>query len=446
MAMPPRAKAMHSEAERIANLAEAEREAWFRRLSEKEAEAKLTDWSFWRRPEQAAPEGDWRVWLLMAGRGFGKTRAGAEWVRGLAESHPGARIALVGSNLGEARSLMVEGESGLLAIAPDATRPAFEPSLRRLSWPNGAIATLYSAAEPESLRGPEHHFAWADEIGKWERGSDAWTNLALTLRIGDAPRIAATTTPRPSPLLLKLAREAGVVVRRGSTAANAANLAETWLAAMQAVYGGTRLGRQELGGELLAEAEGALWNHALIERCRGQSVPPLRRVVVGVDPPAGLDGDACGIVAAGLGEDGRAHVLADASVAGRSPEGWARAVAETARAWAADRVIAEKNNGGEMVAAVLRAADIALPVTLAHASRGKAARAEPVAALYETGRARHAGLFPELEDQMCGLVPGGAYAGPGRSPDRADALVWALTELMLGPGGALDEGPRVRVL
>ena len=413
------------------------------RLPEAERHELRHHWELWARRDQLPPPGDWSAWLVCAGRGFGKTRAGAEWVREIAKRDPRARIALVGASLAEARAVMVEGESGILACSPPHRCPVYEPSLRRLTWPNGALATLYSAAEPESLRGPQHTHAWCDEIAKWdmagERATRAWDNLALGLRLGERPRALATTTPRPVPLLLRLlaGKETGeVAVTRGTTLDNRPNLPDRFVQAIESQFGGTSFARQELGGELLDEVDGALWSRALLERCRmaqaGAVLPddPVR-VVVGVAPPAGTRGDACGIAVAALMPGGGALVLADCSVEGASPEGWARAVADAARAWDADRVVAEANQGGAMVASVLHAADLSLPLRLVHASRGKAARAEPVAALYESGRVRHAGLFAQLEDQMCGLMAGGRYQGPGRSPDRADALVWALTELML---------------
>ncbi|ALR22731.1 DNA-packaging protein [Sphingobium baderi] len=424
-----------SDMEWLAGQDDAVRERVLAHLDDAAAERLAAEWRWTARAGQVAPDGDWRVWLMMAGRGFGKTRAGAEWVREIAENDPGARIALVGATLGEARSVMVEGVSGLLSIAPWWCRPAYAPALRKLIWPNGAIATLFGAADPEALRGPQFSHGWADEIGKWPGGEAVWDNLMLGMRLGRRPQVLATTTPRPVPLVRRLAaREGGdTVVTRGRTADNAAHLAEGFLAAMEEGYGGTRLGRQELDGELIEEIEGALWTRDLLERCRVRHVPEkgLTRVVVAVDPPASAHGDACGIVVAGLGADGRAYVLADASVEKMRPEGWARAVAGAAAAYGADRVVAEANNGGAMVESVLRAAEAGLPVKLVHASRGKAARAEPVAALYEAGRVAHRGAFPDLEDEMCGLIAGGGYEGPGRSPDRADALVWALTELML---------------
>lgn len=426
------------------------RAAFLKTLDRGECDGLRWHWEQWARPQQLPPPGNWRVWLVCAGRGFGKTRAGAEWVRRIARDQPDARIALVAASLAEARAVMVEGESGLLACCPPGVRPLFEPSLRRLTWPNGAQAFLYSAAEPESLRGPQHSHAWCDEIGKWdmagERAMRAWDNLQLGLRLGEAPQIAATTTPRATPLMQRLlAGEASgeTALCRGSTYDNARNLPLRFLTAVVGEFGDTTLGRQELLGELLTDLEGALWTRSLIERCRDTAPAPLaRRIVVAVDPPASAHGDACGIVVAALGEDGVARVLADCSAEKASPEGWARAVAQAAGEWRADRVVAEANQGGAMVESVLRAADCAMPVRLVHASRGKAARAEPVAALYEAGRVRHAGLFPRLEDELCGMMAGGAYHGPTRSPDRADALVWALHELMLGRG----REPRVRAV
>ena len=291
----------------IPDLSDKEYDAWFKRLRDDRYEKLLTDWAWWRRADQQPPAGDWHVWMLLAGRGFGKTRTGAEWVRAFAEATPGARIALVAASLHEARQVMVEGESGLLAIAPEAQRPDYESSLRRLTWPNGAVATLYSAAEPDSLRGPEHQAAWCDEIAKWPQGEAAWDNLMLTMRIGARPQVVATTTPRGVPLVRRLIKEKGVAVTRGATASNRLNLSPRWQATMASIYGGTRLGRQELDGELLEDVEGALWTRALIERCRvdADSVGKLVRVVIGVDPPASARGDACGIVVAALLRDGR---------------------------------------------------------------------------------------------------------------------------------------------
>lgn len=389
------------------------------------------DWAFWARPGQLPPAGDWRTWLILAGRGFGKTRTGAEWVRAAAEADGAFRIALVAGTIGDARGVIVEGESGILAVSPPAFRPRWEPSLRRLTWPNGARAFVYSAEEPDRLRGPQHHLAWCDELAKWPNVTEIWDNLQLGLRLGDRPRAIVTTTPRPISLLKALIADRAVAVTRGKTSDNRDNLPGSFLAHVEETYGGTRLGRQELDGELIEDVEGALWTRGLIERCRGKAAP-LRRIVIGVDPPAGTTGDACGIVVAGLGEEGRGYVLEDATVQGLHPEGWARAVVDAAGRWNADKVVAEVNNGGAMVTSVLQAVNPQLPVKAVRAAHGKVARAEPVAALYSGGKLVHCGCFPALEDEMCGLIAGGAYAGPGRSPDRADALVWALTELMLG--------------
>ena len=411
------------------------------KLSQKERNDFDFLWDYNARAEQLPPPGDWRIWLIMAGRGFGKTRAGAEWVRMIADANPDARIALISSSLAEARAVMVEGESGLMAICRPDHRPLYEPSLHRIRFRSGAQAQLFSAAEPESLRGPQHSHAWCDEIGKWplahERATRCWENLLLGLRLGNDPRIAVTTTPRAVPLVKRLmaqAEKAGdVAISRGTTGDNIGNLPDRFIDAVASEFGGTQLARQEIGGELLEDIEGALWTRAMLEHAREPvaSAEPVR-MVVAVDPPAGTTGDECGIIVAALGEDGIARVLADCSTTGAAPAEWAQRVADAAREWKADRVVAEANQGGAMVESVLRAADWALPVKLVHASRGKVARAEPVAALYASGRVRHCGMFARLEDQLCGLLAGGSYAGPGRSPDRADAAVWALTELLLG--------------
>ncbi|HYW14986.1 MAG TPA: terminase family protein [Allosphingosinicella sp.] len=470
---------LRSVAERIARLEPDKRLRVFATLSPAEQDHIRYVWRVWELEKQREPETPWRTWLVLAGRGFGKTRMGAEWVRRMAAADGRVRIALVGATLAEARAVMVEGSSGILAVCPDDERPAWEPSLGRLRFPGGARATIYSAAEPDSLRGPQHHFAWCDEIAKWLFGPAAWDNLMLGLRCGPMPRAVATTTPRPVALVRKLYAQDMTAKTRGRTSDNAAHLAGAFLADVEREYGGTRLGRQELDGELIEDVEGSLWPRDLIERCRcalplpgreglgvgppkaaetppPESLAPLayppptppfqgggsRRVVIGVDPPASVEGDACGIVVCVLLGD-VAYVVDDASVSGRSPEGWARAVAGVAHKWGADRVVAEGNQGGAMVESVLRAADVDLPVRMVHASVGKAARAEPVAALFERGAAKFAGAFPELEDELAGLIAGGGYEGPGRSPDRADAMVWAMTELMLGRRRA---EPRIRRL
>ncbi|HZF94138.1 MAG TPA: terminase family protein [Allosphingosinicella sp.] len=401
------------------------------------------EWRLKAHPGQIEPEGDWRVWLLRAGRGFGKTRAGAEWVMERVRACPGARIALVGGNLGEVERVMVKGPSGLIAVAGTGEKPRWSAGARTLRFPCGAEAHAYSAERPEALRGPEHHFAWCDELAKWGRQEEAWDNLVMGLRVGPRPRIVVTTTPRPVALLRRVRGLEGVVETRGRTWDNAA-LAAAAVAELARAYAGTRRGRQELEGELIEDLEGALFRREVLERARSldiasrlRSTPApderdfFRRIVVGVDPPASAGG-VCGIVVCGLGADEVGYVLADCSAGGRSPEGWAKAVAAAAGAWGADRVVAEKNQGGAMVESVLRAAEANLPLTLVHAANGKAARAEPVSSLFESGKAKLLGTFPKLEDELAGLLAAGGYEGPGTSPDRADAMVWAMTELMLG--------------
>nr|WP_237219869.1 terminase family protein [Sphingomonas arenae] len=398
-------------------------------------------WDWQALDRQLEPEGDWRVWLMLAGRGFGKTRAGAEWVLEQVRRTPGARIALVGGNLDEAARVMVEGESGLLACAPPNDLPDWKPGKHELRFSNGAVAQLFSGADGNRLRGPQHHFAWADELGKWSDAKPTWDNLMMGLRLGDCPRVVVTTTPGNTELLGEIQKLSGTRTTGGRTRENY-HLPSAFLETMEEAYAGTRLARQELDGEVLGEAEGALWRRATLEDCRvgALSQESITRVVIGVDPPAGDRGDACGIVVCARLADQTAAVLADCSVEREGPEGWARRVGEAAAGWGADRVIAEANNGGAMVEQVLRAADCGLPVRRAWASRGKAARAEPIATLFEAGRVKLAGMFPKLEDELTQLTVGG-YQGHG-SPDRADAMVWALSELMLQGAGA----PRVRRL
>ncbi|MDQ8757834.1 terminase family protein [Sphingosinicella sp. LHD-64] len=396
----------------------------------------------WADDGQHPPDGEgWRTWLMMAGRGYGKTRAGAEWITGLATRRKGCAIALVGATIDEVRKVMIEGESGLIAVGKRyGLRPRWEPSLGRLSWRGGSVAYCYSGENPDGLRGPQHHFAWCDELAKWARPEATWDNLQFGLRAGPRPRALVTTTPRPIPLLQRLKGGRRTVVTTGRTDRNI-TLSADFVDLMVETYGGTRLGRQELDGELFDEVEGALWTRALIEKRRARAPDTFRRVLVGVDPPAGAAG-TCGIVVCGLGVDGIGYVLDDCSVAGRSPEGWARAVADAAASWGADRIVAETNQGGAMVESILRGVDAALPVRPVTARYGKAQRADPVALLFERGKALFAGAFPALEDELCGLVAGGDHGRPGRSPDRADAMVWAMAELT---GGVAKE-PRVRAL
>ncbi|WP_308814900.1 terminase large subunit domain-containing protein [Sphingomonas sp. GV3] len=421
----------------LAVLPEDERRALVRSLTKPMQRELLERWvGGWAQPGQAPPpDALWRIWLIRAGRGFGKTRAGAEWVTAVAVGNDDARIALVGATAEDVRRVMIDGPSGLRAVARFNKAPRFLQHRGEVRWPGGAVAYVYSADAPDQLRGPEHDAAWCDELAKWRRGDAAWDNLMMGMRRGAHPRVVVTTTPRPTALMRRVMRSRGLVETRGRTRDNA-YLPRAFVEQVEDTYGGTTLGRQELDGEMIDDIPGALWTRALLDAAASGERPAPVRVVVGVDPPAGdgrSGGDACGIVAVALDGDGIGHVLEDASIAGGSPEGWARAVAACAARHGADRVVAEANQGGAMVRSVLLAADVTLPVRLVRASRGKAARAEPVAALYERGKVRHCGRFPALEDEMCGLVAGGGYHGPGQSPDRADALVWALTALMLGP-------------
>jgi phage terminase large subunit-like protein len=421
-----------AEAARIAALPAAEREAWLAQQDEERSFALCHDWRFWARPSQLPPEGNWRIWLLLAGRGFGKTRSGAEWVRAQVESGAAGRIALVAPTAADARDVMVEGASGLLAVAPPGEQPHYEPSKRRLTWRNGAVATLFSADEPERLRGPQFDAAWCDELAAW-RYPAAWDMLMLGLRLGNQPRVVVTTTPKPVRLIRALLQARDCVVTRGATRENAENLAPSFLAAITQQYAGTRLGRQELEAELLEDVPGALWSRETIERGRVAAAPSLARIVVAIDPAvsSGERADETGIVVAGLGEDGHGYVLEDRSGRYR-PHEWAGQAIAAFHAHAADRIVAETNNGGDMVETTLRMVDAAIPYKPVHAASGKIARAEPVAALYEQNRTHHVGAFPALEDQMCAFLGSGALGQS--SPDRVDALVWALSELVVERG------------
>lgn len=404
-------------------------------LSADEAEFLQRDWSFWARPEQLAPEGAWRIWLFLGGRGAGKTRAGAEWIIEGVRAGKMRRVALLGATYADVRDVMILGESGLLTLAR-GDGAVFEPSKRRLAWPDGAIAHVFTAEEPDGLRGHQFDGAWADEFCKWREPSHALDMLLMGLRIGEDPRCAITTTPRNIAALKTLLATEGIAVTRATTFDNAANLAPAFLDHMRRHYAGTRLGRQELGAELIEDNEFALWQRDWIDRRRVREVPPLRRVLVAVDPPVsqGEDADECGIVVAGISIEGEGYVLADRSLRGLSPLGWARRVASAYEEFSADAIVAEANQGGAMVGEVIRQAAPLASIRLVHALRDKRTRAAPAAALYERGLVHHAGIFPELEDQLC------QYDGTGASPDRMDALVWALADLF----PAVAVAPRVR--
>lgn len=399
---------------------------------------------FWAMPHQLPPQGDWRAWVVLGGRGAGKTRAGAEWVRARVEGakplDAGAckRIALVGETVDQVREVMIFGDSGILACSPPDRRPEWQAGRKRLVWPNGAVATVHSAHDPESLRGPQFDGAWVDELAKWKKGQETWDQLQFALRLGDDPRVCVTTTPRNVEVLKKVLAAPSTVQTHAPTEANAANLAGSFLEEVRARYKGTRLGRQELDGVLLADAEGALWTSAALEGARVTELPAFDRIVVGLDPAttSNSKSDECGIVVVGAVtkgpvQDWHAVVIGDCTVQGATPSGWARTAIAAMEQFGADKLIAEVNQGGQMVGEVLRQVDPMVPVKSVHASRGKVARAEPVAALYEQGRVAHVKGLDDLEDQMCRMTAQG-YEGGG-SPDRVDALVWALHELMIEP-------------
>jgi phage terminase large subunit-like protein len=443
-------------AELLACASEVEVDAFLSGLSSNALRALPWMFEFWALPHQTPPNGDWSTWVILGGRGAGKTRAGAEWVRTQVE---GARpmddgicrqIALVGETYDQVRDVMVFGDSGILSCCPPDRRPKWEATRRRLVWPNGAIATCYSASDPEGLRGPQFDGAWVDELAKWKKGRETWDMLQFALRLGDDPRQVVTTTPKNVAVLREILDAPGTVLTSAPTSANAVNLAKSFLEKVTVEYGGTRLGRQELDGELLEDVDGALWHLSDLDGGRVEVAPKLDRVVVAVDPPttSGDNADACGIVVAGVVMQGppqnwRAYILADLTMHSVTPNAWASAVTVAAREFDADRVVAEVNQGGEMVEAVLRQHSALLPYKAVHASRGKSARAEPVAALYEQGRVFHVGGLRDLEDQMCMMSLAG-FKGRG-SPDRVDALVWALTDLMVDAAHHYQR-PRVRAL
>jgi phage terminase large subunit-like protein len=402
------------------------------------------DWGTFSHQHQKPPPGDWTTWLLLGGRGAGKTRAGAEWVKRLAIDYGEkcSPIALIGETEHDAREVMVEGVSGLLAAHAGHERPVWIPSRRRVEWRSGAWAQVFSAEDPESLRGPQFAAAWCDELAKWRHAEATFDMLQFGLRVGERPRQVITTTPRPIALLKRLIADPNTRLTHAATAANARHLAPVFLDNVLARYAGTRLGRQEIDGEIVEERADALWTRARIEACRVTAAPPLARIVVAVDPPAsaGKGADACGLVAVGRAEDGTIYVIADETVAAVSPGLWSRKAIALWRRLEADALVVEVNQGGDMVRAVIGEADPSVPVTAVRARKGKWLRAEPVAALYEQGKVKHAGAFPALEDEMCDFGLDGLSGG--RSPDRLDAMVWAVTALTFGAKG----GPRIRAL
>ena len=404
-------------------------------LSENDLRAWWFDWTSWARAEQSPPAGEWRTWLLLGGRGSGKTRPCAEQVR-LWARDPQAVIALIGPTSADVRQVMIEGESGIRGdgtthkgVCPPEERPDWQPSIRKLSFPSGAVAFTYSAEKPERLRGPQHSKCWCDEIAAYPDPRALWDVLLPGMRLGRNPQRIVSTTPKPSKFLRDLIADPGTRVSRMKTWDNRANLPGAYIDELQRIYGGTRIGRQELEGALLDEAEGALWHRRQLDELRVREHPELRRIIVAIDPSSGkAESDEIGIVAAGLGIDGEGYVLRDASCK-LPPSEWAHRAISVFDDLDADKIIAEINFGGTLVEEVLRTVRRNIPYETITASRGKTARAEPVAALYEQGRVHHAGSFPALEDQMVNWVPGQLT----KSPDRADALVWALSNLMLKP-------------
>lgn len=411
---------------------------------------------FWALPHQLPPEGAWKTWVIMGGRGAGKTRAGSEWVRaqveGSAPGDPGRakRVALVGETIDQVRAVMIEGESGILACSPPDRRPEWQAGRKQLVWPNGAVAQAYSSHDPDSLRGPQFDAAWVDELAKWKKGQETWDMLQFALRLGDHPQQVVTTTPQNVAVLKAILKNPSTVSTHAPTSANKAYLAASFLEEVTARYAGQQLGRQELEGELLEDLEGALWTRSALDEGRVKDVPPLSRIVVAVDPPVtGHKGsDECGIVVVGAFTEGppqdwRAVVLEDASVTGASPDQWARAAVAAMDRHKADRMVVEVNQGGDLVEKVVRSVDPLVSFRKVVATRGKLLRAEPVAALYEQGRVAHVAGLLKLEDQMCQMTRAG-YQGKG-SPDRVDALVWALTDLVLDPAEKFRR-PQVRTL
>ena len=435
--------AARSGADLIASAPHATQERFLNELSEGALLALPFLFEFWAMEHQLPPPGNWRSWVIMGGRGAGKTRAGAEWVRSMVEGSrpldPGQskRMALVGETLDQVREVMIFGESGILSCSPPDRRPVWEATRKRLVWPNGAVAQAFSAHEPEALRGPQFDAAWVDELAKWKKAEEAWDMLQFCLRLGDHPRQCVTTTPRNVPILKRLLEADSTVMTHATTSANRANLAQSFLEEVMSRYGQTRLGLQELEGRFLEDVEGALWTREALDGARIETAPDLQRVVVAVDPPVtgSSRADACGIVVAGVTAGGeRAVVLEDASVRGVSPKLWAEAAVAAFHRHGADRLVAEVNQGGELVEAIVRQVDRTVAYRGVNATRGKVLRAEPVAALYEQGRVKHLKGMSELEAQMC-LMSVNGYQGSG-SPDRVDALVWALTDLMLGQAPA----------
>jgi phage terminase large subunit-like protein len=438
-ARPQMAARPLSMAEQISMLPDGEREETLAMLAPTPEDLRLLEysWDFWARPNQKEPEGNWNTWLLMSGRGFGKTRVGAEAVIKRAQMYPRYAIALIGQTKADVRDTMAEVfESSIMKISPPWFMPRLETTKRRLTWPNGAQAIMYSGDEPDQLRGPQHGFGWLDEVAKFKYPQETWSNFSLGLRLGPNPQCIITTTPRAIPLIKELNSDPAVIKTVGSTYENVGNLPQSFIRTILSRYEGTRLGAQEIYGSILGDVDGALWNRDTLERVRVVKIPEMVRIVVAVDPSTGGSASGgtaeTGIVIAGIGTDGHCYILEDASLNTNKPERWgAQAVAAYNR-YGADRIVCEVNQGGEMVRSTLHTIDDKLPITMVHASKGKYTRAEPVSSLYSQGRVHHLGMFADLEDQLCSWVPGEP------SPDRLDALVWAVTEVLIRGYGGMD--------
>ncbi|MEE9272453.1 MAG: terminase family protein [Robiginitomaculum sp.] len=390
------------------------------------------NWDDIARDDQKPPQGDWHIWLLLGGRGAGKTRAGAEWIRKQVKA--GARrIALIGPSYNEVREVMILGESGLLNIGQENERPVYFSSRKRLEWENGAVGQIYSAEDPDGLRGPQFECAWADEFCAWSYPENTLANLRFCLRLGEKPRIVMTTTPKPIPALKKLIDEKGVILSRASTMDNRKNLSPAFMSAILDTYAGTSLGRQELNGEIIEDVGGRLWSRAILDTALVNEYPKLDKIIVAIDPPitSGPKADACGIIVAGCvghGPKKRVYILQDGTAQGLKPTQWAKRSHDLLEEWGAEYILAEGNQGGEMIKSIFLAIDQNVRVETVFASKSKVARASPVFSLYEKEKVKHVGGFPDLEDELCLM---GAEIPGKKSPDRADALVWAVTQLAL---------------
>lgn len=428
-----------SVADWLASLPTPEQSRLLKELAATPAEERALEheWQFWGRPKQFAPPGDWTTWLILAGRGFGKTRTGAEWIRDRVERGIAKRIYLVGATAADVRDVMIKGESGLMAVSAPWCMPKYEPSKRSVTWPNGAVAITFSAEEPNRLRGPQADTAWGDELASWKY-PDAWDQLQFGLRLGNNPQAVVTTTPRPTTQIRSLIADSGSVITRGTTYENRGNLAATFFSKIVKKYEGTRLGRQELDGDVLDDNPGALFKRTQIDECRVRVAPRLVRVVVAVDPgfSAKEESDGTGIIVAGVGDDGRGYVIEDLSGQAELDK-WAKTAVSAYHRFKAGYLVAEMNMNGKMVEDTIRTYDPQIAFKPVRATQGKALRAEPISSLYEQGRISHVGAFAKLEDQMCTWDP----TMPMKSPSRLDALVWAFTELMLGDYVAIEAPP-----